>query len=90
MTVLRDTAGDQHGCRNDAGCEESDEDQVRPRLGDDADERGEHDHQRDIVADPVVDIDEFRDDAQQNEHAEGPCEDFQRVARNHVGPPRPP
>ena len=86
MAVLRDAAGNQDGRGNDPGGEEGDEDQVRSRFGNDADERGQQDHQRDVGADPLADVEDFRDEAQRDEHAERPGEDLGDVPDDDVVP----
>ena len=59
---------------------------MRPGFGDDADERGQQDHQRNVGADPGADIHQFRDESQRDQDTEGPGEDLGHVTDNDMMP----
>ncbi len=86
MAVLGDGAGDEDWEGHDAGGVEGHEDEVRAGFRDDADEGSQNNHQSSIVADPVFYVNELQADAEDEEDAEGPCEDCQKVLPDDVVP----
>ncbi len=86
MAVLGDAACDEDRERNDTGGVEGHEDEMRTGLWDYADQGREEDHQGDIIADPVFDVDILETDAEDEKHAECPCENCWQVLLDNMVP----
>ena len=74
MTVLGDAACEEDWHRNNSCGIESHEDHVWAGLRDDADGCCQEDHQDGVVADPMVDINVLKGNAEYKQHTESPCE----------------
>ena len=72
MAVLRDAAGQQHREGHRSRGKQSDEQQMRSRLGNDAHQDGQQDHPRDIVADKLLKVKVMQPNLDDEQGSEGP------------------
>ena len=74
MAVLRDRTCEKDRERNGAGREKGHEDEMRTRFWDDANQCGQQDHKRSIVAYPSVYLNVLQPDSENQKDSESPCE----------------
>ena len=86
MAVLGYAARKKHRERHNAGSEQSDKDHMRTRLWNYAYGSGQKNHKHGVVAYPPVDVDVLETDAKDQEHAEGPGENYRKVLADNMVP----
>ena len=86
VTVLGYAAGKKHRERNDACCEQSDEDHMRTRFRNYAYGSGQKDHKHGVVTYPPVDVNVLKSDSQDKKHTEGPGEYDRKVPADNMVP----